>query len=69
VYGRQDFFTRLPYDFANSHCQYYWDDRPTEDAIRQLAYQLWETSGYQQNNGVTHWLNAQTQLIEQLRNC
>jgi hypothetical protein len=69
VYGRQDFFTHLPYDFANAHCDYYLDDRPTEDAICQLAYQLWEKSGYQQNNAVRHWLDARLQLIERLRNC
>ena len=68
VYGRQDFFTHLPYDFVGSHCNYYWDDRPTEEAIRQLAYQLWEKNACQQNNEVSYWLEARRQLIEQLRN-
>jgi hypothetical protein len=68
ICGRQDFFTHLPYDFTRAYCDYYLDDRPTEQAIRQLAHELWQKSGYQQNNAMAHWLDARTQLIEQLRN-
>jgi hypothetical protein len=68
VYGRQDFFTHLPYNFASSDCDYYLDDRPTEEAIRQRAYQLWEKNACQQNNDVANWLDAQKQLIDNLRN-
>lgn len=68
IVGRQDFFTHLPYDFVTAHCDYYWDDRPTEEKISQQAYQLWEQSGYQQGNAVAHWLQARKQLIDNLRN-
>lgn len=68
VFGRQDFFTHLLYDVVANHCDYYWDDRPTEEKISQLAYQFWVNSGYQQGKALAHWLQARTQLIDNLRN-
>lgn len=67
VTGRQDFFGACPYDFAASSCEYYWSDRPSEEKIRPLAYQLWEKSGCESGNSLAHWLNAQQQLIDQSR--
>jgi hypothetical protein len=67
VYGKQDFFTSSPYNVATHHCDYYWDERPTEEQVRQLAYQLWEKSGYQQNSALAHWFQARKQLIDNLR--
>ena len=68
IVGRQDFFTHLPYNFATSQCEYYWDDQPREEKTRQLAYQLWEKSGFQKGNALIHWLEARQQLIDILRN-
>lgn len=68
IVGRQDFFTRLPYDFVTDQCGYYWDDRPSEEKIRPLAYQLWQNRGCQESNASTHWLEARQQLIDKLRN-
>ena len=68
VVGRQDFFTRLPYGLVSLNCKYYLDDRPTEEKIRQLAYQLWEKSGCQEGDALTYWLAARKQLIYNLRN-
>ena len=67
VFGKQDFFTRLPYNFDTAHCDYYWNDRPAEEAIRQLAYQLWQTSGCTYNNDLQYWFQARQQLIDSLR--
>jgi hypothetical protein len=44
------------------------DDRPSEEKIRQLAYQLWETSDRQEDNSLTYWLAARKQLLDNLRN-
>lgn len=67
VMGRQNFFGACPYDFAKNACVYYWSDKPSDDKIRQLAYQLWEKSGCESGNSLAHWFDAQQQLIEQLR--
>lgn len=68
IKARQDFFGHPPYNFTTHHCDYYWDERPTEEAIRQQAYQLWQNSGYEQNHALAHYLQAREQLIQQLRN-
>ncbi|MBP7281589.1 MAG: DUF2934 domain-containing protein [Leptospiraceae bacterium] len=68
AFGRQDFFGNIPYDFVNSNCDYFWDDRPSEDKIRLLAYQLWQKEGQQQEKDLEYWLEAQSQLIINLRN-
>jgi hypothetical protein len=68
VVGKQDFFTRLPYGLISLNCKYYLDDRPSEEKIRQLAYQLWETSDRQEDNSLTYWLAARKQLLDNLRN-
>jgi hypothetical protein len=67
TYGRQDFFTQAPYDFTRAQCDYYWDDRPSEEAVRQLAYQLWQNSGCLHNNDLQYWLQARRQLIDKIR--
>ena len=68
VVGRQDFFTRLYYNFETAHCDYYWDERPSEDKIRQRAYQLWEQNGCEMDKAEQHWFQARNELIENLRN-
>lgn len=67
-YGRQDFFSSSPYRFDTNSCQHYWDDRPSEEKIRQLAYQLWEKGGRPSDNALQHWMQAREQLIYELRN-
>jgi hypothetical protein len=66
--GRQDFFGSSPFNKITGDCEHYWDDRPSEEKISQLAYQLWQQSGCQHGNAVTHWLVARKQLIENVRN-
>lgn len=68
IVGHQDFFGSSPYNFNTCHCDYYWDDRPSEEKVRQLAYQLWETNGYQLGNDLQHWFQTRQQLIDRLRN-
>jgi hypothetical protein len=68
IVGRQDFFTSAPYNFLTHSCELFWDDRPTELAIRQLAYALWQNSGDHQNNALADWSQARQQLIDNLRN-
>lgn len=67
IVGKQDFFASAPYNFLTHSCELYWDDRPTEEAIRQLAYALWQNGGCLQNNALAHWLQARQQLINHLR--
>lgn len=67
VFGRYDAFTRLPYDFATKHCDYYWDETPTDERIKQRAYQLWQAQGCPENSDKMFWFAAREQLIEQLR--
>jgi hypothetical protein len=67
-YGKRDFFGTPPYNLITCDCQHYWDDRPSEANIRQLAYQLWEKSGCESGNALHHWLQAQQLLIYRLRN-
>ena len=67
-YGRQDFFGSSPYNAALNTCDYFWDDRPRDEKIRQLAYQLWEKSGGKSGDALAYWLQAREQLIDRLRN-
>ena len=67
-YGRADFFGHSPYNTTSKTCDSYWDERPADEEIRPLAYQLWEKSGGESDNVLTYWLQAREQLIEQLRN-
>lgn len=68
IAARQDFFGSPPYNFATGHCEHYWDDRPSEEKISQLAYQLWQQSGCEHGNTLSYWLQAREQLIYTIRN-
>lgn len=68
AYGRQDYFTRSPYDFKAGYCEYYWDEKPSEEMTRDLAYKIWEQKGYQEGKDFENWLEAQNILIDNSRN-
>jgi hypothetical protein len=40
----------------------------THEAITRLAYQLWENSGRPQGQALTHWLEAESKLMNAFRN-
>jgi len=38
-----------------------------DEAIRQLAYRLWQEAGCPEGSDVQHWLNAETIWLEEHR--
>ena len=68
AYGRTNYFGSLPYDFTKKHCEHYWDDRPSEDNTRLLAYKLWQQAGSIPGKDLDYWLIAKNQLLYNLRN-
>jgi len=67
-YGRKESFGTVPYDFIKNSCEHYLDDRPDDEKIRILAYQLWQQDGSPHGRDLEYWLQARTQLIESARN-
>jgi hypothetical protein len=49
-------------------CDYFLDDRPTQEAIRQQAYLFWEKDGRPNGNEVDYWLKAEAYLLYFRRN-
>lgn len=68
AYGRYSSFGKMPCNIETGQCDYYLDDRPSEEKVRQLAYQLWEKAGCESGKAVQYWLQAREQLIQQIRN-
>jgi hypothetical protein len=68
AYGRRDFFGSAPYDFTMGRCEHYWDDRPSDEKNRNLAYKLWQQDGCKHGLDLEYWLQAQNQLIDNKRN-
>lgn len=44
------------------------DDRPSQEAIQQQAYTLWQEAGCPAQQDLTYWCRAETYLIELRRN-
>lgn len=63
IYGRQDFFGTPPYLRNVGACAYFMDDRPSEEAIRNYAFNLWEQSGRLDGNHEKNWFRAETELL------
>ncbi|CAG1021698.1 hypothetical protein DOJK_01181 [Patescibacteria group bacterium] len=63
IFGKQDFFAYIPYNTELAQCDYYYDESPSEQAIQQLAYQLWQAEGCPDDRALSYWLRATQQLI------
>ncbi len=68
VYGRQDFFGSLPFNFEKNLCDFFIDERPTSEQISELAYLYWQKSGTPTGSDNEFWLKAENDLIERKRN-
>ena len=67
ILGKQNFFARVPYDEKLAHCEYYYNESPSEQIIQQLAYRLWQQDGCPKDRALSYWLRAKQQLINQRR--
>ena len=68
VYGRQDFFGTPPYDVITGACNSFIDDRPSNEAVRVQAYNLWQEAGCPDGRHVEFWLSAEAYLLNLRRN-
>jgi len=68
VYGRQDYFGSVPFDETTKNCQYYLDDLPNDERVREYAYQLWQSRGCPEGDDLGIWLLAQNELLAKNRN-
>ena len=64
VLGRQDFFGRLPYNFDTRSCEYFISNRPSEEQIRQRAFQIWQQAGCPDGKAVDCWVMAERELVK-----
>lgn len=62
IFGRQDFFAKVPYDFITHSCNHFMSNRPDENTIRLRAYEIWQKMGYPDGKSLEHWLQAEKEL-------
>jgi hypothetical protein len=67
IYGRQNFFGSPPYNHKTGECNHFWDDRPKDSEISEVAYKLWEEEGKPQDRDLEHWYRAEMLLLERNR--
>lgn len=63
IYGRQDFFGTPPYAATTGLCDYFIEDRPSDEAIRAYAYILWQKMGCPEGQHEANWWAAEAHLL------
>ena len=61
VFGRQDFFGSIPFDFAVNQCAHFLSNITQ---IQKAAYLLWKEKGSPQGQDEQIWLEAEKQVVK-----
>lgn len=70
AHGRQDSFSRPPYDPKAGTCSALWalsTLAPTEAQISDRAYHIWQEAGCPEGQQDAHWRQARQALEDSLR--
>lgn len=61
VFGRQDFFGSLPFDFAANECVHFLDNI---EQVRKQAYYIWKEKGSPEGQTEAIWAEAERKIIK-----
>ncbi len=56
VFGRQDFFGSLPFDFAKNLCEHFLENT---EQVKKQAYFIWLAQGKPEGQETAHWEEAE----------
>lgn len=61
VFGRQDFFGSLPFDFVANECVHFLTNI---EQVRKRAYYIWKEKGSPEGQAEVIWAEAESKIIK-----